>query len=58
MLICLSSEIATLLSGRYVEIKMLPLSFKEYVESTGNENDLQRKYTTYLENSSFPYALS
>ena len=53
----LSSEIATLLSGRYVEIKMLPLSFKEYVESTGNENDLQRKYTTYLENSSFPYAL-
>ena len=45
----LSSEIATLLSGRYVEIKMLPLSFKEYVESTGNENDLQRKYTTYLE---------
>ena len=41
----------------YIEIKMLPLSFKEYVESTGNENDLQRKYTTYLENSSFPYAL-
>ena len=32
------------------------MSFKEYV-STGNENDLQRKYTTYLENSSFPYAL-
>lgn len=53
----LSSEIATLLSGRYVEIKMLPLSFKEYVESTGDEDDLQRKYTTYLENSSFPYAL-
>ena len=52
----LSGELATLLSGRYVEIKMLPLSFKEYVESTGNENDLQRKYTTYLENSSFPYA--
>ena len=53
----LSSEIATLLSGRYVEIKMLPLSFKEYVESTGDEDDLQRKYTTYLENSSFPYTL-
>ena len=31
----LSSEIATLLSGRYVEIKMLPLSFKEYVSATG-----------------------
>lgn len=53
----LSSEIATLLSGRYIEIKMLPLSFKEYVESTGDENNLARKYMTYLENSSFPYAL-
>ena len=27
----LSSDIATVLSGRYVELKMLPLSFKEYV---------------------------
>lgn len=53
----LSSEIATLISGRYVQIKMLPLSFKEYVLSTGNENDLARKYTNYLENSSFPYTL-
>lgn len=53
----LSSEIATLISGRYVEIKMLPLSFREYVDSTGNANDLSRKYTSYLENSSFPYAL-
>lgn len=53
----LSSEIATLLSGRYVEIKMLPLSFREYVESTGSTDDLARKYRAYLENSSFPYAL-
>lgn len=53
----LSSEIATLLSGRYVEIKMLPLSFKEYVQSTGDTNALARKYTAYLENSSFPYTL-
>ncbi len=31
----LSSEIATVLSGRYVEIPMLPLSFKEYVSAVG-----------------------
>lgn len=53
----LSSEIATLISGRYVEIRMLPLSFKEYVLSTGDTGGLARKYTAYLENSSFPYAL-
>ncbi|HOU09138.1 MAG TPA: ATP-binding protein [Clostridiales bacterium] len=51
----LSGEIATLLSGRYVEIEMLPLSFHEYVLSTGNSNELARKYIEYLENSSFPY---
>lgn len=53
----LSSEIATLIAGRYVEIAMLPLSFKEYVESTGNRDGLARKYTEYLSASSFPYAL-
>lgn len=53
----LSSEIATLLSGRYVEISMLPLSFKEYVMSTGDISDLSRKYNEYLESSSFPYVL-
>lgn len=53
----LSDEIATLISGRYVQIEMLPLSFKEYMESTGNMNDRGIKYTEYLENSSFPYAL-
>jgi len=46
-----------LLSGRYVEIKMLPLSFREYVESTGTSEGLARKYREYLENSSFPYTL-
>lgn len=54
----LSSEIATLISGRYVEVSMLPLSFKEYVLSTGSSNELARKYIAYLENSSFPYALA
>lgn len=53
----LSSEIATLISGRYVQIEMLPLSFKEYMEGTGDMNNRGIKYTEYLENSSFPYAL-
>ena len=53
----LSGELATLLSGRYVEISMLPLSFREYVESTGSVSDLGRKYADYLQNSSFPYTL-
>ena len=53
-----SSEIATLLSGRYVEISMLPLSFKEYVSSTGSTDDLSRKYREYIETSSFPYVLN
>ena len=52
----LSGELATLLSGRYVEIKMLPLSFKEYISYTG-ENDVQKKYVDYITKSSFPYTL-
>ena len=54
----LSSEIATLISGRYVQIEMLPLSFKEYMESTGSMADRGIKFTEYLQKSSFPYALA
>ena len=53
----LSGELATLLSGRYVEIKMLPLSFSEYMSVLPDRSDLTRKYGTYLQNSSFPYTL-
>lgn len=53
----LSSEIATLISGRYVEIRMLPLSFKEYVKARGGEDNLARRYREYIEYSSFPYTL-
>jgi predicted AAA+ superfamily ATPase len=53
----LSGDLATLLSGRYVQIKMLPLSFREYVDALGGSSDLIMKYRDYLENSSFPYAL-
>lgn len=52
----LSGELATYLSGRYVTIDMLPLSFAEYVSWTGNSENLPQKYRQYLENSSFPYA--
>ena len=53
----LSGDLATLLSGRYVEIKMLPLSFKEYVTALGGRNELPVKYRDYLENGSFPYSM-
>ena len=53
----LSGDLATLLSGRYIEIKMLPLSFKEYVAASGDERELAKKYRSYIETSSFPYVL-
>lgn len=54
----LSGEIATLLSGRYVEIKMLPLSFKEYVKATDGGTNLSRSYRNYIQHGSFPYTLA
>lgn len=51
----LSSEIATLLSGRYIEIRLLPLSFQEYChESPLSAED---NYRRYLSLTSFPYGL-
>lgn len=51
----LSSEIATLLSGRYIEIRVLPLSFAEYMShSTDSREDTYRRYIT---ETSFPYGL-
>lgn len=51
----LSGELATLLSGRYVEIKMLPLSFAEYLEFGNSAPDLRQAFTDYLRFGSFPY---
>ena len=53
----LSGELATLLSGRYVEIKMLPLSFKEYVSFFSDQSGTAQLYMKYLTNSSFPGTL-
>lgn len=53
----LSGELATLLSGRYIEIKMLPLSFKEYV-SAFNNNNYQKLFLDYMKNGGMPGNLS
>ena len=53
----LSSELATLLTGRYIEIKMLPLSFSEYLSAFEDKTDLSRKFRNYLRYSSFPQAI-
>ncbi|MCR6546966.1 ATP-binding protein [Dehalobacterium formicoaceticum] len=52
----LSSELSTLLSGRYVEIKMQPLSFKEYLDFTENDKicNLQEKFNQYLKYGGLP----
>ena len=53
----MSGELATLLSGRYVELKMLPLSFKEYVSAFDKGMNLEELYRNYVYNSSFPYTV-
>ncbi|GHV47237.1 ATPase [Spirochaetia bacterium] len=52
----LSSTLATLLSGRYMEIKMLPLSFKEYLAFNGYKKgaDCQEYFTAYMGFGGFP----
>ena len=51
----LSGEIATMLSGRYVEISMLPLSFAEFLSARGGETT--KRFGEYLEFGSMPYVL-
>ena len=54
----MSGELATLLSGRYVELKMLPLSFKEYVSAFDSNTSKEELYRNYVYNSSFPYTVN
>ncbi len=54
----LSGELATLLSGRYITIEMLPLSFKEFASVQNPSLSLSEKYRLYVEQSSFPYTLN
>ena len=52
----LSGELATLLSGRYITIDMLPLSFKEYIIANNDSNKSTREhFADYLRFGSFPY---
>ncbi len=50
----LEGTLATLLSGRYVEISMLPLSFSEYVSTNTSGESLRRLYSRYISQGSFP----
>lgn len=49
----LSGDLATLLTGRYVEISMLPLSFREYCEINVRSPD--QAFAGYLQNGGMPY---
>lgn len=52
----LSGELATLLSGRYISIDMLPLSFYEYCQASISTNKSAREnFRDYLRYGSFPY---
>ena len=52
----LSSELSTYLSGRYVEIKVLPLSFKEYLDFTilEDKKTLEDKFNEYIKFGGMP----
>ena len=54
----MSGELATLLSGRYLELRMLPLSFREFAAAykvAGRELSLRDKFNLYLRIGGFPF---
>ena len=53
----LSGELATYLTGRYMQVHMLPLSFKEYYEVSEEKNEL-KVYENYIKNGGFPYLIN
>ena len=54
----LSSELATMLSGRYVALNLHPFSFAEYVLAFPEERNIDRLFRQYINNSSFPEAVN
>ena len=56
----MSGDLATLLSGRYVELRMLPLSFAEYCSGArmpGHALSPEELFSRYMELGSFPFIL-
>lgn len=53
----LSSELATLLTGRAYEINVLPFSFSEYLKFTEKTENLDRAFADYLRTGGFPEAV-
>ena len=54
----LSSELATLLTGRYISINVQPFSFSEYVLANPDNKNSDRLFRLYLNNSCFPEAVN
>lgn len=54
----LSSELATLLTGRYVPINVQPYSFKEYVLANSHEKNIDGLFRKYINDSCFPEAVT
>lgn len=54
----LSSELATLLTGRYIAINLQPYSFKEFASAYSEEKNTDRLFRKYINESSFPEAVT
>lgn len=54
----LSSELATLLTGRYIAINLHPFSFAEYASAFPEEKNTDRLFRQYMNNSAFPEAVT
>ena len=54
----LSSELATLLTGRYIAINIQPYSFKEYILANNEDKNTDRLFRKYINDSCFPEAVT
>lgn len=54
----LSGELATYLTGRYISLHILPLSFREYLQLFPDEHNEERLFLQYMNTTTFPEAAS